>query len=121
MVRARFDAVLLAGSLGADRHADQFADDGDAGVIVGTRISERCLHHVAATRAKRAPIVSSHQAQPAPRPGGPERPLPGVLEVPEQAIIELLVNALIHRDYFTSASIRLPIFADRIEIICPTT
>jgi predicted HTH transcriptional regulator len=41
----------------------------------------------------------------------------GVLEVPEQAIIELLVNALIHRDYFTSASIRLLIFADRIEII----
>ncbi len=43
----------------------------------------------------------------------------GVLEVPEQAIIELLVNALIHRDYFTSASIRLLIFADRIEIISP--
>ena len=35
----------------------------------------------------------------------------GLLEVPEQAIIELLVNALIHRDYFTSASIRLLIFA----------
>lgn len=43
----------------------------------------------------------------------------GVLEVPEQAIIELLVNALIHRDYFTSASIRLLIFANRIEIISP--
>ena len=43
----------------------------------------------------------------------------GVLEVPEQAIIELLVNALIHRDYFTSASIRLLILADRIEIISP--
>ena len=43
----------------------------------------------------------------------------GLLEVPEQAIIELLVNALIHRDYFTSASIRLLIFADRIEIISP--
>lgn len=43
----------------------------------------------------------------------------GVLEVPEQAMIELLVNALIHRDYFTSASIRLLIFADRIEIISP--
>lgn len=28
-------------------------------------------------------------------------------------------NALIHRDYFTSASIRLLIFADRIEIISP--
>ena len=43
----------------------------------------------------------------------------GMLEVPEQAIIELLVNALIHRDYFTSASIRLMIFTDRIEIISP--
>ncbi|GHT87279.1 hypothetical protein AGMMS49543_22850 [Betaproteobacteria bacterium] len=43
----------------------------------------------------------------------------GRLEVPEQAIEELLVNALIHRDYFTSASIRLMVFADRIEIISP--
>ena len=43
----------------------------------------------------------------------------GQLEVPEQAIVELLVNALIHRDYFTSASIRLMIFADRMEIISP--
>ncbi|MCE7933872.1 MAG: transcriptional regulator [Chlorobi bacterium CHB2] len=43
----------------------------------------------------------------------------GQLEVPEQAIEELLVNALIHRDYFTSASIRLMVFADRIEIISP--
>lgn len=43
----------------------------------------------------------------------------GLLEVPEQAIIELLVNALIHRDYFTSVSIRLLIFSDRIEIISP--
>jgi ATP-dependent DNA helicase RecG len=32
---------------------------------------------------------------------------------------ELLVNALIHRDYFTSASIRLMLFADRVEIISP--
>lgn len=39
--------------------------------------------------------------------------------MPEQAIIELLVNALIHRDYFTSASIRLLIFSDRIKIISP--
>ncbi len=43
----------------------------------------------------------------------------GRLEVPEQAIEELLVNALIHRDYFTSASIRLMVFTDRIEIISP--
>lgn len=39
--------------------------------------------------------------------------------MPEPAIIELLVNALIHRDYFTSASIRLMVFSDRIEIISP--
>ncbi|AUB82077.1 transcriptional regulator [Candidatus Thiodictyon syntrophicum] len=43
----------------------------------------------------------------------------GVLEVPEVVLQELLVNALIHRDYFTSASIRILIFTDRIEIISP--
>jgi predicted HTH transcriptional regulator len=35
----------------------------------------------------------------------------GQLEIPEQVLEELLVNALIHRDYFTSASIRLMLFA----------
>jgi predicted HTH transcriptional regulator len=43
----------------------------------------------------------------------------GQLEIPEQALEELLVNALIHRDHFTSASIRLMVFADRLEIISP--
>ena len=43
----------------------------------------------------------------------------GEMEIPEQVLEELLVNALIHRDYFTSASIRLMIFADRIEIVSP--
>ena len=43
----------------------------------------------------------------------------GLLEVPEVALQELLVNALIHRDYFTSASIRILVFTDRIEIISP--
>ena len=44
---------------------------------------------------------------------------PGILEVPEIALQELLVNALVHRDYFTSASIRILVFRDRIEIISP--
>jgi len=44
---------------------------------------------------------------------------PGILEVPEIALQELLVNALVHRDYFTSASIRILVFTDRIEIISP--
>ncbi|MDR3300636.1 MAG: putative DNA binding domain-containing protein [Candidatus Accumulibacter sp.] len=43
----------------------------------------------------------------------------GELEIPETALEELLVNALIHRDYFTSASIRLMVFTDRVEIASP--
>lgn len=44
---------------------------------------------------------------------------PGILEVPEIALQELLVNALVHRDYFISASIRILVFTDRIDIISP--
>ena len=44
---------------------------------------------------------------------------PGLLEVPEDVFEELLVNALVHRDYFISAPVRLLIFADRVEIISP--
>ncbi|MCB1794336.1 MAG: putative DNA binding domain-containing protein [Candidatus Competibacteraceae bacterium] len=43
----------------------------------------------------------------------------GILEIPEIALQELLVNALIHRDYFISAPIRLLVFADRVEIDNP--
>lgn len=44
---------------------------------------------------------------------------PGLLEIPEGVFEELLVNALVHRDYLVSAPIRLFIFDDRIEIISP--
>ena len=44
---------------------------------------------------------------------------PGELEIPKIALEELLANALVHRDYFISAPIRLFIFDDRIEIISP--
>jgi hypothetical protein len=53
-----FDAVLIAGYRGPQRYAEIFADDGDAGVLVDMLTSERCLLHVAATRAKRALVVS---------------------------------------------------------------
>ena len=43
----------------------------------------------------------------------------GILEVSEIALQELLVNALVHRDYFTSASIRILVFRDRIDIVSP--
>ncbi|MCW2118044.1 RNA-binding domain-containing protein [Flavobacterium sp. 7A] len=41
------------------------------------------------------------------------------LEIPIQTIEELLVNALIHRDYFILSSIKVFIFDNRIEIISP--
>jgi len=44
---------------------------------------------------------------------------PGVPEIPEAVFEELLVNALMHRDYLVSAPIRLFVFDDRIEIISP--
>lgn len=43
----------------------------------------------------------------------------GELEIPRVVFEELITNALIHRDYFVSATIRLFIFRDRIEIISP--
>ena len=43
----------------------------------------------------------------------------GILEIPEIALQELLVNALIQRDYFISAPIRVLVFADRVEIDNP--
>ncbi len=43
----------------------------------------------------------------------------GDLEIPEIVLKELLVNALIHRDYFIRDSIKLFVFDDRIEIRSP--
>ena len=44
---------------------------------------------------------------------------PGTPEIPEAVFEELLVNALVHRDYLVSAPIRIFIFDNRIEIISP--
>ncbi|MBL6996595.1 RNA-binding domain-containing protein [Desulfobacula sp.] len=44
---------------------------------------------------------------------------PGIPEIPRVVSEELIVNALIHRDYFVSAPIRIFIFQDRVEIISP--
>ena len=44
---------------------------------------------------------------------------PGTPEIPAAVFEELLVNALVHRDYMVSAPIRLFIFANRIKIISP--
>ncbi len=44
---------------------------------------------------------------------------PGVPEISLVVFEELLVNALVHRDYLVSAPIRLFVFDNRIEIISP--
>lgn len=43
----------------------------------------------------------------------------GIKEIPKIVFDELIANALIHRDYFISAPIRIFIFKNRIEIISP--
>ncbi len=43
----------------------------------------------------------------------------GQAEIPRIVWEELIVNALIHRDYFISAPVRVLVFADRVEIISP--
>jgi ATP-dependent DNA helicase RecG len=43
----------------------------------------------------------------------------GVPEIPAVVFEELLVNALMHRDYLISAPIRLFVFDNRIEIVSP--
>ena len=40
-------------------------------------------------------------------------------EIPQEVFEELLVNALIHRDYFINSTIKVIIYSDRIEIISP--
>lgn len=43
----------------------------------------------------------------------------GIPEIPKFVFEELIVNALIHRDYFINAPIKVLVFSDRIEIVSP--
>ncbi|MFN0034837.1 MAG: RNA-binding domain-containing protein [Saprospiraceae bacterium] len=43
----------------------------------------------------------------------------GKSEIPEIVITELLVNALVHRDYYINDSIKIFVFQNRIEIVSP--
>ncbi len=48
--------------------------------------------------------------------GGPREE---ILELPEDALREALLNAIAHRNYFTTAHIQINIFADKVEIVNP--
>ena len=43
----------------------------------------------------------------------------GILEISRDALVEILVNALVHRDYLKNAPIRIMVFDNRVEIISP--
>ena len=43
----------------------------------------------------------------------------GQLEIPLSVFVELIVNALVHRDYYQSSAIRLFVFDNRIELHSP--
>jgi len=41
------------------------------------------------------------------------------LEIPKEAIREIIVNAIVHRDYDSNASVQIDVFTDRIEVMNP--
>lgn len=41
------------------------------------------------------------------------------LELPEDALREAVLNAIAHRDYFSTASVHINIFKDRVEVVNP--
>lgn len=48
--------------------------------------------------------------------GGPRE---NILELPEKALREAILNAIAHRDYLSNANIQIYIFSDRVEIVNP--
>lgn len=53
-----FDAVIIAGYRSPEHYADVYGAEEDAGVMLDNLTSERCLLHVAATRAKRYLMIN---------------------------------------------------------------
>ena len=43
----------------------------------------------------------------------------GILEISNVALVELVQNALTHRDYSKNAPVRILVFDDRVEIVSP--
>ena len=94
-------AVAFAGN---DITEDSYLDSRDISGRIAD-IFQQCVGFVLANTAKRQGEQSVNSI--------------GELEVPRIVWEELLANALIHRNYFVSAPIRLLVFADRVEIVSP--
>lgn len=89
---------------GTDIHASQYADSADIYGRIDSQF-EQAMSFVLRNlrREQRNQGVNSE----------------GILEIPRIVIEELLANAIIHRDFFVSAPIRIFMFDDRIEIVSP--
>lgn len=90
--------------VGTDDTSDRYLDSED----VGGKLAEQYINGMAFIKRN---LRKEQKEQ--------HRNSVGELRINEAVFEELLVNALIHRDYFINAPIRLFIFDDRIEIISP--
>ena len=45
---------------------------------------------------------------------GPKVPVE--YELPKEAVVETIVNAVAHRDYLSNAAVQVMVFADRLEV-----
>ena len=102
--RSPVNVVKAVWFKGGDPSAREYYDSEDIGGSIrdmykGTMaFLKRCLHHVQ---------------------NGQDFNSLGVLEVPEDALKELVVNMFLHRDYFVSSPWRVFVFDDRVELISP--
>ncbi|MCZ2115152.1 MAG: hypothetical protein LC131_15190, partial [Anaerolineae bacterium] len=52
-----FDVVIISGYHSPESYAEHFSREEDAGVVEDSLLNERCLLHVAATRARRHLVI----------------------------------------------------------------
>ena len=80
---------------------------------VASVLHRRSITQPGATRFAQAVCLRAKYGY---KKGGPREE---VLELPEPALREAVVNAIAHRDYFSTAHIQVNIFSDRVEITNP--
>lgn len=96
--------VKAAAFVGTQIEDERYIDSRDIAGKLADVFQQTLGFIVANTRAAQGEQGFNSQGQP---------------EIPRIVWEELVANALIHRDYFVSAPIRVLVFADRVEIISP--
>ncbi len=96
--------VKAVAFVGADIEDDRYLDSRDITGKLADVFQQTLGFIIANTRAIQGEQGFNSQGQP---------------EIPRIVWEELVANALIHRDYFISAPVRVLVFADRVEIVSP--